>query len=348
MVHDINQLGADSATSRRKVLALSGSAMAAGVAGCLGDDDGDDDDEEYPTGDIDVIIPFDTGTGFDTFVRGVIEFLPGHLPNEVDVIPDNQGPAPEGTAAIYNAEPDGYEIGASMLLGMSVQELMLDAPFSIAEMTALPRIHADRAILAANTDTPYETVDDLQTTDEDLRWAVVGGTDSHYQAVITADEMGIPADIVPYDGAPDAIASTLRGETEITAFSASSTPMADGLTQGDLRPVMIYNDGPLDYLPYTQELDIADTTHDLGYSELDITSVQRVFFAPPDLPDDIHGVLEDALMDTMESDEMQEWADEDEGRFVDPAPSDVIADEIDMIHDLINEHEDTIQEHLDD
>src|ERR1700693_3743692 len=83
--------------------------LAAGAAASLFAADAD-----FPSRNIDFIIPKAPGGGFDNLVRVIAPALEKYLPHKVNVVPDNipAGGGGKGIGQLYRSRPDGYTIGA--------------------------------------------------------------------------------------------------------------------------------------------------------------------------------------------------------------------------------------------
>ena len=58
---------------------------------------------DFPEDDIEVIIPYAAGGGFDSYVRGVLPYMQKYLPNDVNLIPRNMpgaGGRPRGCGCL--------------------------------------------------------------------------------------------------------------------------------------------------------------------------------------------------------------------------------------------------------
>src|ERR1700685_1076379 len=74
---------------------------------------------DYPDRNIDLIIPYGPGGGFDLYARAVGRAMESYLLKGVKVIPRNVPGAggAKGLATMYRAAPDGYTMGIIDLPG---------------------------------------------------------------------------------------------------------------------------------------------------------------------------------------------------------------------------------------
>src|SRR5579871_5011703 len=70
-------------------------------------------DAGFPARNIQFIIPYAPGGGFDVYVRVIAPVMENFLPHRVNIVPVNVagGGGSKGTAQLYRARPDGYSIG---------------------------------------------------------------------------------------------------------------------------------------------------------------------------------------------------------------------------------------------
>lgn len=313
-------------TDRRRFLQLTGgAALATTLAGCTGngdgdadpgdgdadpgdgdsDDNGEDDSIDYPTDDIRWVIPYSTGGGFDTYSRGTAEFMPEYLPNDVDIRPENVPGAGGRTGAneIYRADPDGYTIGIFNVPGMVTTQLVQDTEYDLTEIEWIGRLGAEAYILSVGSHTDYRSLQDLQEADE-VSFAVTGaGGTSDLITAIGTDVMDINTSLVSgYEGSAEARTGVIRGDADarMTTYGNAQGHIEDG----DMVGVIALDSEAPDFAPDAQ------VVTEEGYDELAGMGLQRPVGAPPDTPGEVIDILEDSLEQTVQSDEMQEWAED--------------------------------------
>src|SRR5690242_13928476 len=93
--------------SRRQVLAASAAlpVSAFGRDACAA--------AGYRARNIQFVIPYAAGGGFDSYVRFISPVIERYLPNRVSVVPLNipAGSGSRGISQLYRSKPDGYTIG---------------------------------------------------------------------------------------------------------------------------------------------------------------------------------------------------------------------------------------------
>src|SRR5215831_14870859 len=78
----------------------------------------------FPAKNIQFIIPYAPGGGFDTFVRFIAPVMETHLPRRTNIVPNNitAGSGSRGISQLYRSKPDGYTIGIFDVPGMFIQQ----------------------------------------------------------------------------------------------------------------------------------------------------------------------------------------------------------------------------------
>src|SRR5437588_8902325 len=76
----------------------------------------------FPAKNIQFIIPYAPGGGFDVYVRLIGPVMEKYLPNRVGIVPVNiaAGGGSRGVAQLYRAKPDGYTVGILNIPGMFI------------------------------------------------------------------------------------------------------------------------------------------------------------------------------------------------------------------------------------
>src|SRR5207302_724351 len=79
---------------------------------------------KFPTRNIQFIIPYAAGGGFDAYVRFVSPVMEQYLPARASIVPVNIAAASgsRGISQLYRAKPDGYTIGIFDLPGMFIEQ----------------------------------------------------------------------------------------------------------------------------------------------------------------------------------------------------------------------------------
>jgi putative tricarboxylic transport membrane protein len=257
---------------------------------------------QYPERDIEIVIPFDSGGGFDSYVRALAPWLERHLPNDVRVVPRNAPGAGgrKGTSDVYRAKPDGYTIGAFNLPGVLIPQLQEEAVgYDLSRITWLATLSDDPYVYAVSTDSPLRSMRDLSATDRKILYSATGpGSTSYIATTIVNERLDIPFEIVTgYTGSSAYMVGLLRGDVDAVLVNLSAA--RPYVKSGDIRVLAIFgaeSDDPA----------IADA-EDLGAPELGRLNLVRMIGGPPNLPAPVRQTLERALLAALADPGFADW-----------------------------------------
>ena len=323
--------------SRRTFLRASGALAATGlVGGCIGGSGGGD----YPSEDIRWVVPYSSGGLFDGYSRIVAENMPEFLPNDVNMPVENVTGAGGRTGAneIYRAEPNGYTIGLVNDPGFVIYQLIDETEYDMMEYSYLGRIAYDPHVLVVNPDSELNSVEDLQAADQVVFSAPGLSTNAANFAILAGEVLDFNVDFVTgFDGMAEARTAVMRNDVDAALSIVSSA--VSSIEDGDLRALIVFDTEPGDYAPD------APTIGDLGHEEFgELFRLNWMAAGPPELPDDVLGTLEEAFLETLDSDPVQQWSAENDAS-INPAGSEDAAAMVEETSTVFEEYLDTIQEY---
>lgn len=257
---------------------------------------------EYPQDDITIVIPYNPGGGFDTFVRALARSLENQLPEGINVIAKNSPGAGgrRGANDVYRARPDGYTIGAFNLPGVLVPELQkLPIGYKLSEVSWLVTIGSDPYAYSVRGDSQLASIDDVKALGRSILYGATGpGSTAYIATNIFNEVLGIPYEVVTgYTGSSSYVLGLIRGD-----FDAALIPLSTArsyIESGDIRALAIIG-------AKSDDPQVADA-YTLGEPQLGDIKVVRMIGGPPGLPDDIKAMLEKALLAAMQDSEFKEW-----------------------------------------
>jgi len=292
--------------SRRRALALGGSSLVAGLAGCQGDDDSEGG--EFPSETIRVIIAFGEGGGTDIYARQIWNQVAEM--RDVEIQFDNISGAAgiQGGTEFVNSEPDGHTITPYNTPGDIIPALIQEPGYSFDDFRGIAGHAIAPFVLIANPDTGVDGFEDMKSRYNNGDFSSFGGMPpgSQFNVVATIlrdnDEFDVQwEEYIPYDGSGSIGQAVASGEVPAGIVTLSTAEdISDQIT-----PVAGLVDQELEPFPE------ADVLPELGYPSLDfIGKITRVTYAPPETPDDRIEWLDSASEDAITSDALQSWADE--------------------------------------
>lgn len=272
------------------VVALTGSLTA-----CGGDAGGD----EFPSSQIEMIVPWAAGGGTDLTTRQLAAQAEDTC--GARIIISNQPGAAGGTGhqAIANADPDGYTLGTATV-EVSILNHLGNADVTPEDLQGITQFQSTPSVLAVSADSPYQTFEDIvqaAENGEQIRVATNGrGGIWDLAARGLAQEIGADfTEYVPFDGAAGMIPAVLGNQVE--ALTPSGAEMLSQIEGGGLRGLVTMADERFEVLP-----DIP-TLEEVG---VDWTAANWFgVVAPAGTPEDRVQILNDCFAEAANSEEFQ-------------------------------------------
>jgi len=264
----------------------------------------------FPAKNIQFIIPYAPGGGFDSYVRFISPLIERYLPNRVSIVPMNvtAGSGSRGISQLYRSKPDGYTIGIFDVPGMFIQQaLQGNNAYDLSRFAWIGCMgEGERYLVGVGATSPLKSFADLQalSAKRPVKFAVTGleGT-ATAAAIIGTEVLGIRRQLITgYRGSSDYIVAAIRGDSD-AVISATSTMMRFARA-GQLRILASFETRAS--LP-----GIPDATS-LGKPELDQITVERPVGAPPGTPPEIRNILSAALAKALADPKVVAWAKEND------------------------------------
>jgi tripartite-type tricarboxylate transporter receptor subunit TctC len=209
---------------------------------------------EWPEQPITFIVPYPAGGAVDLFMRKIAPDLGKTLGQPVAVENISGAGGGVGTAAIANAQPDGYTLGLAHAGPLAINlSLYKSVPYkSPDDFTPITMLGAQQNMIVVNPKSEIHTVQDIidkaKADPGALKVASGGnGTGSFLGASLFSSKAGVSFLNVPYKGNGPAVLGLLSGETEVMFPSVSS--VLEYLKSGQLRGIAVTTQGPVSALP---------------------------------------------------------------------------------------------------
>ena len=248
---------------------------------------------DFPTKNIQFVIPYAAGGGFDTYVRVVGPVMEKHLRERVNIIPFNvpAGGGSRGATRLFRARPDGYTIGILNIPGLFIlQEQQGSSAYEASQFTWIGAIgEGERYALCVSAKSPLKTYADLKalSAKRPLKFSVTGPQSTAYAAtVIGTSLLGLNSKMITgYRGSAEYIVAAVRGDGDAVITTVPSALRYE--RGGSIRVLATFE-------RQSSFSGIPDANA-LGEPELDSLTVERLVAAPPGLPGEIVGLLSAAL-----------------------------------------------------
>lgn len=259
---------------------------------------------EYPEKNIDFVIPFGPGGGFDRTVRMIAPFLEKYLPNKVEVLPKNVIGAGgrRGVATVFRAKPDGYTIGIANMPGAAMPAVLGEpTEYDLDKLVFIARVGSEEYMMGVAAKSPYKTLDDLKKLGRPVKFLHTDfGSTAFAATAIAMEVMKLPGQhLTGYKGTSEFILAAVRGDGD--AAIAPVSTMRSFLQSGDVHGVFTFEE--------KSSVEGVPTVASLGYPELTGLSVDRFVIAPPGLPAAVKKTLSDALMKALADPQLKELAE---------------------------------------
>ncbi|WP_417264035.1 Bug family tripartite tricarboxylate transporter substrate binding protein [Celeribacter sp.] len=258
--------------------ALLGSGLATAAAA-----------QDYPTKDIDLVVPFAPGGSVDVTSRLLAEsantFLDG-----VEVVVSNRagGGGVVGQSYVARGKPDGYTVLA-MTSSVVTNPQLKGAPYAITDFKPVAAYNLDPEVIAVPANSEFKTIDDFvaATKESPLNMVVAGiGTSHHMAGLALTSAVGLEFNYVPAKGFGEQLQAVVGGHAD-----GAFWPMGEAMVHaeaGSVRLLAVASDARDPKFP-----DVP-TFEEAGLN-VPIWATFRGWAVPTDTPDEIVTFLSDLL-----------------------------------------------------
>jgi tripartite-type tricarboxylate transporter receptor subunit TctC len=270
----------------------------------------------YKGKQINMIISYGPGGGYDTYARVLGQHIGKHIPGNPTVVPQNMPGAGslKGANYIYNVAPkDGTAFGIFArnmpLVGLlKTNENVQFDPRKFTWLGSSSSFENDAYLLLVRKDAKVKSVDDARKPDGPplILGSTAGGTSSDAMPVVLRDMLGFNLKAISgYTDSGQLFLAMERGEIEgrTVGLSAVKANKPDWIKpDGPMRVLVVFGRGTRykDFPDAPTARELAKTPKDRALIEvLELPyTLSRPFAAPPGLPPDRAKALQKAFMDT--------------------------------------------------
>jgi tripartite-type tricarboxylate transporter receptor subunit TctC len=260
---------------------------------------------EYPDRNIDVIVPYGPGGGFDLYARALAHAMESHLPKSVKAIVRNVPGAGsvKGITAMFRAAPDGYTMGMVDLPGAVAPAVVGEQlPYELDDVTWLGVVNIGVYSLVVAKNSTFSTLDAFRNPTGRLPFFATTGSNDLAMAKIVARTLQIKAQfLTSYTGGPATHLAIIRGEAD--AGLGIDVAIAKHLESGDLKQLVWFQRKGARGTPKG-----VPTADDIGHLELANLGLNRMLAAPPGIPNDVRTKLVGAVQAALNDPELAKWA----------------------------------------
>jgi tripartite-type tricarboxylate transporter receptor subunit TctC len=263
-------------------------------------------DNAFPARNIQFMIPYAPGGGFDVYVRVIAPVMENYLPHRVSIVPLNVagGGGSKGTAELFRARPDGYSIGIFNIPGAFIlQQQQGGSAYDLAKFSWIGAVgEGEHYAIAVAANSPLKTYDDLKALSRQrpVKFSATGPEGTAYAATLIGTRLlGLRTQLITgYKGSADYVVAAVRGDSDaVIAGIPTATRFVRSRTIRLLASFERKSSFP----------GIPDATS-LGQPDLDQITIERVVGAPPGTPAAIQAVISTALAKALADPRVQNWA----------------------------------------
>jgi putative tricarboxylic transport membrane protein len=227
---------------------------------------------KYPSGPIDIVVPFNAGAATDTLTRLVAEELSKKWGQPVNVVNKPGGNTVIGTHAVMSAGPDGYTLLADSIGSSSGQIGLKGVPYDVLKRTFIAMSVVVPQVIICSVASPWQSLKDLAEAGKKDPASVVwgsaaagrGGSDIVQLQLFDAAGIDVPkARRVDFNGSAAAINALAGGHVKLHA--ASPGAVAPAVQSGKARALGVTTPKRTTLLP-----DVP-TTREAGFPAVDYT-----------------------------------------------------------------------------
>ncbi|MFC7404196.1 Bug family tripartite tricarboxylate transporter substrate binding protein [Georgenia alba] len=267
-------------------------------------------EEEFPSEQIEIIVPWDAGGGTDLGTRQLAAAAEETC--GVGMVVSNQtgGAGATGHQAMADAEPDGYTVGTATI-EVTILEHLGSADVTPEDLQGVLQFQSATSVVAVPADSPYQTFADLleaARSGEELRVATNGtGGIWDIAAAQLAEAAGFEwAERVPMDGGPGMVQATLSGDTQV--LTPSGAEILAQVESGELRVLAVMGD---------ERMDVYPDAPTLAEEGIDLEAANWFGIVAPDgVPQDRVQALSDCFHEAAQTPEFEEFMDNQGFRIV--------------------------------
>jgi len=280
----------------RSSRALAACAALALLAACAEEGGGGATEEaaaDYPTEEIRLLVPYAAGGPTDLTARAYGASLEEQLGQTVVVENMEGGSGAIAMQELVGAAPDGHTLSLVTAGTLVLTPLANEVGYTKDDVTPIGVMSEVPSVLAVGSGSPYAAAEEFFTAAEQEPGGITVGTPGAstpqgIELVRLQEEYGVEVTIVPFNGNAEMTTALLGGNVDAVLINASSDVTAN-IDAGEFRPLAVSSEERLSWLPDTP------TLVESGFPELTLSGSTFGLAGPADLPEEIVGVLEDAL-----------------------------------------------------
>lgn len=236
-------------TRRLAVLAV---VMPLALAGCaVGGSDTGGDESLYAGENVDLVVPYDPGGGYDVYARLMAPYL-GECLDATLVVRNEPGAGGlVATNETAQTDPDEPHLQILNMGGFAASQLAESdgVQYDLRELTYAGRIASAPDLVATGPDSEFEDFEDVINASDEVTFVSSGvGSLESISAGVLISVYDLDGKIVTgFSGSDEARAAVTAGDADLHALVSDSHFAA--VEAGDVRPLVLVSDEPVEQFP---------------------------------------------------------------------------------------------------
>jgi tripartite-type tricarboxylate transporter receptor subunit TctC len=299
-------------------------ALAVAVAGCGGaggggqgsGGGGESPSDVFRGEQMDFVVPFDPGGGYDVYTRTIAPYLEECLGARIVVKNEPGAGSLLATNQTAVSPPDGTRIQITNTPGMLGSQIAgaEGVSFDANEFSWIGRISSPPDVVLTNPDSDLTDFEAIANSTDNVQFVATGpGSSDYVAAAVLGEAYEIPHEIATgFAGSQEATNAVVAGEADVHVMPYDTVlPVIDA---GDASPVAVLAEELPQYMPEApligEVMPEGEAGQDLVNSLMTLTASGRAVTAPPGLPEDRLTALREGFACAMENEELLAELDE--------------------------------------
>ena len=260
--------------------------------------------------DLDLVVPYEPGGGYDAYARAMAPYLEECLGARVVVRnePGAGGLVATNKTAAAAADADRMQIVNTVgLVSAQIAEAE-GAQFDLRDLSWIGRVSSPPNVMVVAANSPIETFQDVVDSGKTVRFVAQGpGANDFIVPNIVGEAYGYPYEIVTgFAGSPEARAAVIAGNAEAHILPVDSQLSA--IESGDVRPIVTIDEEPDPLLPDTPTIYETEPPSDEARQIIDslvaLGQTGRAMIASPKMSEDRVTALREGFACAVEDPEL--------------------------------------------
>jgi len=253
--------------------------------------------QNYPTGPIRIVTPYDPGSAVDITSRMVAEGLSKRLGQPVIVENRPGGQGAVGMNALLGAPANGYTLMTdtpASAINPSLYKSHQSRYTATKDLAPVAQLMSLPFAIAVDPSVPVKTVGELVKLLKDKPGslnAAVAGTSTRLAGELFSMQANVKFTPIPYKGATSAMQSVMKGETQVVFLDAAN--LAPFINAGKLRGLLITGE------KRWPALSQVPTAKEAGYPQFDVNTWFGMFAkagTPQPIVDQLNAAIREVML----------------------------------------------------